>query len=377
MPELTVKINGDISGLTGAVNSAKGSLGGLGSGLTNLPLGQIGLAVGALTALGKVSIDVVKAGQDAKVAQEAFAKSLEQAGAASEGWEQSTNDAIGAAQALAFTDDDARKAISTLATATGDLDTSLGYLPGVMDIAAASGTDLATASDAVGKALNGSDRALRALVEGLPAAETSIGTLDAAILQSAGQADIMSQSVDAMGKKADIVFSELMETVGVEVLPLLEKLGTALQPFIDALLELAQAVWPILKPVLAAMFDFLASVVSIIADLVSGITGLITWISDLIKKVQEGLDWLAKLDPFAKDPNAKFFNAETGEWYGPGARSAPTGRSGGTQPTTGIMPPMTFNIYGDPSVIEARVTKALRDYSRRNGPGAIFQPGRR
>ena len=31
-----------------------------------------------------------------------------------------------------------------------------------------------------------------------------------------------------------------------------------------------------------------------------------------------------------------------------------------------------INIYGDPSVIEAKVTKALRDYARRNGRSAVL-----
>jgi hypothetical protein len=100
------------------------------------------------------------------------------------------------------------------------------------------------------------------------------------------------------------------------------------------------------------MATVFGTIVDIIIKLVGWVADLIKWLSDLLRPIGEVIDALAALNPFGG-----LISQITG---GPG---------GGSTDTGGVGAPFnaTFNIYGDPAVVEATLVRVLNDYNRRNG----------
>ncbi len=171
-----------------------------------------------------------------------------------------------------------------------------------------------------------------------------------------------------MGKKGRHAFEELSEAVGGALLPVLSELGVALAPLIVSLLQLLQAILPALIPLIKAFAKAAEIAAKAITRIADAVTRLITKIRELLGPLKEAVNGLKNLDlnPFTTK-GATVSAAST-------APSVSTLQSEGrsSQGRGGV----TINIYGDPSVIEARVTKALRDYTRHNGVGSVFTPER-
>jgi hypothetical protein len=120
---------------------------------------------------------------------------------------------------------------------------------------------------------------------------------------------------------------------------------------LQALGKLVKAVLPVLIPMvqlLAKVFGFVATVIAKVLDL---IVDLISFIGKLLEPVGDLIDGLASLNPFGG-----LIDQITGGGF-------PSGATGASAPQLNA----TFNIYGDPAVIERTVVSTLRDYSRRNG----------
>jgi hypothetical protein len=122
-------------------------------------------------------------------------------------------------------------------------------------------------------------------------------------------------------------------------------------------------VLPLIIPILKLIGSALGIVSNALSIVIDWLVKLINWISKAIGMLGE---FLEKINPFSgiKLPSLPF-SAGTGV---SGLQAGTLASTGGGGSGGGI----TFNIYGDPSVIEARVTKALRDYKRRNGTEAVF-----
>ena len=358
---LVVNIVGNTKGLEKSLGSAGGEVSDFG--------GSVLGTAGKLTIIGGVAIaataaiaSMTKAAADDRAEQQKLEAAITAAGAATAQSTAQVEAAIAAGQDRAFTDSETREGLQSLVTATKDVGTATALMAQAQDIARFAGVDLATASDAVAKAYAGQDGKLMKLVPGMEKGATAMDTLGNASKLAAGQADIYAKSADGMNARAGDAFGELSETIGEVFLPVLDAVLPIVIQMIKLFGQLIKAVLPLLVPILKVVGQVLAKMGEMLAVVVGWIIKLVNWLTTAIGKLG---DFIGSLNPLngLSLPSLPFLNSTSAAVGGLSAGTQAVGSSGGG---------VTFNIYGDPSVIEAKVTKALRDYKRRNGVGSIF-----
>jgi hypothetical protein len=321
------------------------------------------VVAGVAVAAGAAVLGMAKAAAQDRDEQNKLQLAITAAGAATKESTAQVEAAIAAGQDKAFTDSETREGLQSLVTATKDVSMATGLLTKAQDIARLTGVDLATASDAVAKAYAGNDKALAKLIPGMTKGATGMETIGIAAGLAAGQATTFAKSADGMEARAGDAFSELGETIGEVFLPVLDAILPIVIQMIKLFGTLIKAVLPFLVPILKVVGAALTIVGNVLEMIVGWLIKLINWITKAIDILAE---FLAKINPFQgiKLPSLPFTSGAGVSGLQAGTQAVGGGSSGGG----GI----TFNIYGDPSVIEARVTKALRDYKRRNGTEAVF-----
>lgn len=359
---IRVQIDGSTEGLDKALKASSKSIKVFGHEMGIEIPGKVGLAVDAVAAVAKVTVKAGKAAKDSAAEEKIFADTMSSLGLATGDWVEQTDAAIAASQKMAFTDTETRKAIASLATATGDTTAALDLLTVAQDVARLSGVDLETASDAVAKAAAGQDAQLRRLIPGLEKGATASDTIANAQKLAAGAADTYAASSQAMGEKVKIALGEAAEAAGEALGPALKDLGAALKPLLKQLLDLASKVLPPVLDLLSRFITIASKVVTVINKIVSAIGRLISKIRDLLSPLTDAVNKLGQLD---FNP----FNA-----VGTATQAVSVATRAGT--TSNARGGVTINIYGDPAVIEARVVRALRGYQSRNGVGSVFNSGR-
>jgi hypothetical protein len=348
---LIVGITGDVSGLQKSLGSAGQEVKGFGG---------ISLATAAkVTVVGAIAItaaealwDMGKAADADRTEQMKLKAAIEQAGAATGDYMAQVDAAIAQGQDKAFTDTETRNALQSLVTATGDVTAATGLLTGAQDLARFSNVSLEVAADALAKAHAGNDKALRTLVPGLIKGANAADTIADATHRAAGQANIFANSAEGGAMRAADGMSELGETVGELVLPLMDALVPVIIQIVKALTQIIKAVLPVLIPMLQVLGKWWGFLATIISGVVGWVIKLISWLGDLLRPIGQVLDALSHLSVFGD-----IIGMVTG---GPGGTFMGTGGPGSTAN-------FTFNIHGDPSVIEQTVVRALRQYTRRNG----------
>lgn len=360
---LTVEIRGDPKGLDSALGKSESSVGGFGASI-----GGSALKVAAFAGVAATAAVAVAGMTEAAVEDQAQQVKLAAAIAAATG---STADhtaeveaAIAAGQELAFTDSETRDAIQSLVTSTGDLSSATALLSTAQDVARFAGVDLATAADAVAKANEGQDGALRKMLPGLEAGATATDTLANAQKLAAGQAAAYGSTTAASQAKAADAIAELGETIGSALLPALDAILPALTPMIKSLGTLVSAILPLLIPLLKLLGVVLGAVATALTTVVGWLVQLVTWLKQGIQFVG---DLLGKLGPLRDLGNI------VGGIVGGGSRSAAVAASGALR---GVTPQssgssgggVTINITatGDSLATEAAVTRALRRSTRLN-----------
>jgi hypothetical protein len=132
--------------------------------------------------------------------------------------------------ATGVADDKLRPAYQRLAIATGDLTKSQDLLTLALDISAATGKDVETVSNALGKAYEGNTGSLTRLGVGLSAAEIKTLGLEGAISQLSstfgGAAATQADTFQGKIARVQVAFDEAKETLGTALLPLIEKFLT-------------------------------------------------------------------------------------------------------------------------------------------------------
>jgi hypothetical protein len=132
--------------------------------------------------------------------------------------------------ATGVADDKLRPAYQRLAIATGDLTKSQDLLSLALDISAATGKDVETVSNALGKAYEGNTGSLTRLGVGLSAAEIKTLGLEGAISQLSstfgGAAATQADTFQGKIARVQVAFDEAKETLGTALLPLIEKFLT-------------------------------------------------------------------------------------------------------------------------------------------------------
>jgi hypothetical protein len=207
------------------------------------------VAAAAAVAYGtKLAIDGVKAAIEDEAAQLRLAAALRTATGATEGQIKATEDFIlQTSLATGVADDSLRPALQRLAVSTKDTGEAQRLLSLALDISKGKGIELETVANALGRAQDGNTTALGRLGLGLSKAELS--TLTFTEVQTklselyGGAAAANAETFQGKIDRLKVGFDEAKESLGVALLPVVEKFITyltdtgipTLQAFIDGL----------------------------------------------------------------------------------------------------------------------------------------------
>jgi hypothetical protein len=176
----------------------------------------------------KLAVDGVKAAIEDEAAQKRLANALKNV-------TDATDTQIAAIEkqilktslATGVADDQLRPAFQRLAIATGDVTKSQDLLTLALDISAATGKDVETVSNALGKAYEGNTGSLTRLGVGLSAAEIKTLGLEGAVSQLAstfgGAAATQADTFQGKMARVQVAFDEAKETLGAALLPIIER----------------------------------------------------------------------------------------------------------------------------------------------------------
>lgn len=206
----------------------------------------VAAAAGAMAI--KIGIDAVKAAVEDEKAQKSLAITLKNTTKATDAQIAAVEDYIDkTARAKGVTDDQLRPSLDRLVRSTQDVTKAQQLQTLALDIAAGTGKDLATVSEALGKAYDGNLGALKRI--GVPLDENIVKTKDfdaatKALTETfAGQADAAAETFAGRLARIRIAIDEAKEQLGTALLPLLERfakfateqLAPALQGLVDGL----------------------------------------------------------------------------------------------------------------------------------------------
>lgn len=235
IPKVKIQFDADLDGLKkgskDAEDQVEGFAGKIGDFGKKAAAAFAVAAAAAVAYAGKLAIDGVKAAIEDEQAQLKLAKALETATGATDAQIKAVEDQIlKTSLATGVADDKLRPALQRLAVATGDTEKAQKLLNLALDISAATGKPLEAVSNALGKAYEGNTTALAKLNVGITAAEAKTLTYQGAVQQltdlyggaAAANADTYQGRIDRIG----VAFNEVKETIGVALLPILDKLLT-------------------------------------------------------------------------------------------------------------------------------------------------------
>ena len=246
-----------IDGLDKADKETKSFSSKLGGALKAGALAFAALGAAAGVAAIKIGIDSVKAAIEDEKAQVSLAQTLKNVTKATDAQVKATEDYIDkTARATGVADDQLRPSLDRLVRSTQDVTKAQKLQSLALDIAAGTGKDLATVSEALGKAYDGNLGALKRI--GVPLDENIVKTKDfdkAVIALSEtfeGQADAAANTFAGRLARFKVAIDEAKESLGQALLPLLERfakfatdvLAPALQGLIDGLTGKKRSVVP-------------------------------------------------------------------------------------------------------------------------------------
>jgi len=190
------------------------------------------VAAAAAVAYGtKLAIDGVKAAIEDEQAQLRLANALRQATGATDAQIKATEDMIlKTSLATGVADDKLRPAMQRLAVSTKSTEEAQKLLTLALDISAASGKDLETVANALGRAQDGNQAALGRLGLGLSKAE--LATLSFTEVQAklaelyGGAAAANAETFQGKIDRLKVGFDEAKESLGTALLPQVEKFIT-------------------------------------------------------------------------------------------------------------------------------------------------------
>ena len=206
----------------------------------------VGAAAGAMAI--KIGIDAVKAAVEEEKAQKSLAITLKNTTKATDAQVKAVEDFIDkTARATGVADDQLRPSLDRLLRSTQDITKAQKLQTLALDISAGTGKDLATVTEALGKAYDGNLGALKRI--GVPLDENIVKTKDfdaatKALSETfAGQADAAAETFAGRMARIKIAIDEAKEQLGQALLPLLEQfakfateqLAPALQGLVDGL----------------------------------------------------------------------------------------------------------------------------------------------
>jgi hypothetical protein len=206
--------------------------------------GLAALAAGAFAV--KVGYDAVQAAMEDQKSQVLLANSLRNTVGATDATIAATEEYITAMQAeFGIADDQLRPALAALAAVTSDVGKAQSLLGVSMDIAAAKGIDLNTASKLVSKAYGGNIGALKKLFPQISAATVKSKDFAGALREISGEtkgaAAAAANTLAGQMERSKLSFGEASESLGYKLLPqirtfadlIITKAIPAIQKFVD------------------------------------------------------------------------------------------------------------------------------------------------
>jgi hypothetical protein len=192
-----------------------------------LAFAALGAAAGA--AAITIGVQAVKAAIEDEKAQLSLAQTLKNTTKATKDQIKGVEDYINkTALAKGVTDDQLRPSLDRLVRSTKDITKAQKLQQLALDISAGTGKDLATVTEALGKAYDGNLGALKRI--GVPLDEAIVKSKDFNKAQEvlaktfAGQSDIAANSFAGRMERVKIAIDEAKESIGAALLPILEKL---------------------------------------------------------------------------------------------------------------------------------------------------------
>ena len=198
-------------------------------------------AAAALVAVGAAAFDAVKGALEDSAAQEQLARNIRGVTNASDSAIKKNEDFISSlSMTTATADDELRPALAKLVIGTENLEEAQQGLKLAQDIAAGTGKDLASVSDALSAAYAGNDKKLKALdprMKSLLKAGIDVeGAMSILADTFGGDAAAAADTAAGRFKTLQIGLAETKESIGAALLPAIQ----ALLPFVETLGKWAQ-----------------------------------------------------------------------------------------------------------------------------------------
>ena len=184
--------------------------------------------VAAVAYAGKLAVDGVKAAIEDEAAQLRLATSLENVTGATKATIAQTEDYIlKTSLATGITDDKLRPSLDRLVRSTKDVEQAQKLQTLAINIAAGTGKDLQAVSEALAKAHDGNFTALKKLGGGIDENIIKSKDFNAATASLAatfeGQASKQAETFQGRMDRLKVAFDEGKETIGAQLLPIIEK----------------------------------------------------------------------------------------------------------------------------------------------------------
>ncbi len=282
-------------------------------------------AAAAVAYAGKLAIDGVKSAIEDEQAQLRLAAALRTATGATDSQIQATEDYISkTALAVGIADDELRPAFQRLAVSTKSTTAAQELLTLALDISRGSGKELETVVNALGKAQDGNTTSLGRL--GLGLSKTELSTLSFTQVQErlsdlyGGSAARNAETFQGRIDRLKVAFDEAKETVGVALLPIIEKLIGYIFQYGTPIVEKFKAVWDVIQaaiernresfeafgqilinvvfPIVQKIFGFMldvgvkaaAAIIDAFGKIIGAITPVLNFVISAINKVIDGIN---------------------------------------------------------------------------------------
>jgi len=239
--QIIIKAKDEASGALGNIEKKAGGVGKAFGDMGKIAGGFV-MAQGLMSAPGFLMGMAQSAADDAASVAK-LQQAVENSGASWEKYKGQLEGVVEAAQKRGFTDDEARDALSLLTAQTGDAGEAAKRFAMAQDLARGANIDVYTASKLLGKV---TDENVNVLARyGIKVAEGATETeLFGAIQQKfGGQAEVFAKSSAGQMAAAKIQMSELKESIGYALLPVMTKLVDVLTTKIIPAVQKLAADW--------------------------------------------------------------------------------------------------------------------------------------
>jgi hypothetical protein len=243
IPKVKITFDADLDELKKGVKSATGEVQSFGDRVTDFGKKAALAFAAAGAAFTAFAVSAVKAAAQDQAAQQKLADTIKATTNATAQQIAGIDRYVTKTSiAASVTDDEIRPALARLARSTGDVQEAQDLLSLALDLSAASGKSLETTTNALAKANEGSNTALKKLGLGLDENYLKTASNDQIVKDLTTTygnfAENQAKTAEARFRSMSIAINESKEAIGAALLPVAEKLATfvleTLVPAIDA-----------------------------------------------------------------------------------------------------------------------------------------------